>query len=200
MPKRIILLTGEVEAPHLRELLVRHADGLNVEPVFDANGLHAAFAAGGIEETRLVAFLTSVIVPAGYLQALPGPAYNFHPGPPEYPGSYVAGFAIYEGAQEFGVTLHEMAVEVDTGPIVEVRRFPVEPGWKFQDLEAEAFRQVLQLFVDYSKHLATDDTPLPSGVEPWTGRPRTKAQAARLKGIEADMTEEEIVRRYRAFG
>lgn len=199
MPKRIILLTGEVEAPHLRELLVRHTDGLNVEPVFDAAGLRAAFAAG-VADTRLVAFLTSVIVPEVYLQALPGPAYNFHPGPPEYPGSYVAGFAIYEGAGEFGVTLHEMAAAVDTGPIVEARRFPVDASWKFQDLEAEAFRQVLQMFADYSKHLATDDVPLPSGVEPWTGRPRKKAEAERLKGIEADMSEEEIVRRYRAFG
>ena len=47
---------------------------------------------------------------------------------------------------------------------------------------------------------ATDDAPLPSGVEPWTGRPRKKADAERLKDIEADMSEEEIVRRYRAFG
>ena len=199
MPRRIILLTGDVEAPHLSDLLVRHADGLSVEPVFDNQGLHKAFV-GGVADTRLVAFLTSVIVPAVYLQALPGPAYNFHPGPPEYPGSYVAGFAVYEGAATFGVTLHEMAAAVDTGPIVEVRRFPVEPSWKFQDLEAEAFRHVLQMFADYSEHLATDDAPLPRSVEDWTGRPRTTAEAERLKGIEADLSEEEIVRRYRAFG
>ncbi|MGJ3260565.1 MAG: formyltransferase family protein [Rhodospirillales bacterium] len=161
--------------------------------------MHKAFASD-VADTRLVAFLTSVIVPAAYLEALPGPAYNFHPGPPEYPGSHVAGFAVYEGAATFGVTLHEMAAAVDSGPIVEVRRFPVEPAWKFQDLEAEAFRQVLQMFADYSERLATDDAPLESGAEPWTGRLRTAAEAERLKGIEADMSEEEIVRRYRAFG
>lgn len=199
MPERIILLSGEVEAPHLREMLRQYNADLAVEPVFDNEGLHAAFRAG-VENTRLIAFLTSVIVPAAYLDALPGPAYNFHPGPPEYPGSYVAGFAIYDGAKTFGVTLHEMAARVDTGPIVEVRRFPVEDGWKFQDLEVEAFRQVVQLFTDYAEHMASDDTPLASGVEPWTGKPRTRAEAESLKEIEADMSEEEIVRRYRAFG
>lgn len=199
MRRRIILLSGEVEAPHLQNLLVRHADGITVEPVFDDAGLHRAFASGA-EDTRLVAFLTSVIVPAAYLEALPGPAYNFHPGPPEYPGSHVAGFAIYEGAGTFGVTLHEMAAEVDAGPIVEVRRFPLEPAWKFQDLEAEAFRHVVQMFADYAERLAADDAPLPSGTEPWTGRLRTTAEAERLKGIESDMSEEEIARRYRAFG
>ncbi|MCK5779070.1 MAG: hypothetical protein KAH11_09775 [Rhodospirillales bacterium] len=199
MPERIILLSGEVEAPHLREMLRQYNADLAVEPVFDNEGLHAAFRAG-VENTRLIAFLTSVIVPASYLDALPGPAYNFHPGPPEYPGSYVAGFAIYDGAKTFGVTLHEMAARVDTGPIVEVRRFPVEDGWKFQDLEVAAFRHVVQLFTDYAEHMASDDTPLASGVEPWTGKPRTRAQAENLKEIEADMSEEEIVRRYRAFG
>ncbi|MBO6947480.1 MAG: hypothetical protein JJ855_05820 [Rhodospirillales bacterium] len=199
MPQRIILLSGEVEAPHLREILKKYNPALAVEPVFDSEGLHTAFRAG-VENTRLIAFLTSVIVPEAYLDQLPGPAYNFHPGPPEYPGSYVAGFAIYEGAKTFGVTLHEMAAKVDTGPIVEVRRFPVEETWKFQDLEVEAFRQVVQLFTDYAEHMATDDTPLKSGVEPWTGRPRTRAEAEKLKEIEADMSEEEIVRRYRAFG
>lgn len=199
MPERIILLSGEVEAPHLSELLCQYNGALNVEAVFDDDGLEAAFRAG-VENTRLIAFLTSVIVPAAYLDQLPGPAYNFHPGPPEYPGSYVAGFAIYEGAATFGVTLHEMAAKVDTGPIVEVRRFPVEAGWKFQDLEVEAFRQVVQLFTDYAAHMATNDAPLKSGVEPWTGNPRTRKEAERLKDIEADMSEEEIVRRYRAFG
>jgi methionyl-tRNA formyltransferase len=199
MPERIILLTGDVEAPHLSGLLRQHNPSLDVTPVMDRNALVAAVGTD-CSGVRLIAFLTDVIVPEAVLAALDGPAYNFHPGPPEYPGSYVAGFAIYEGAEMFGVTLHEMAARVDTGPIVEVRRFAVAPEWKFQDLEIEAFRQVLQLFTDYAPHMAGDDAPLPHGTETWTGALRTRAEAERLKAIEADLSEEEIVRRYRAFG
>ncbi len=199
MPKRIILLTGEIEGPHLSGLLHKHNHDLAVDVVQDAEMLGVA-CARDLAGCRLIAFLTSVIVSADVLTRLEGPAYNFHPGPPEFPGSYTAGFAIYDGATTFGVTLHEMAAAIDSGPIVEVRRFPIAENCKFQDLEVEAFNSVLQMFADYAPHMATDDTPLPGGVEPWTGRVRTRREAERLKRIEADLSEEEIVRRYRAFG
>ena len=38
------------------------------------------------------------------------------------------------------------------------------------------------------------------GDEPWTGRTRTKAEALRLKSVEPGLSEEEIRRRYIAFG
>ena len=56
------------------------------------------------------------------------------------------------------------------------------------------------MFRDRARHLACDDTPLPVCEEQWTGQTRTKAEAARLSQVEADLSEEEIVRRYRAFG
>jgi len=199
MPKQIILLTGDIEGPHLSELLCQHNPDLVVDVVQDADMLANA-CADGVDGCRLIAFLTSVIVPASLLSRLNGPAYNFHPGPPEYPGSYTAGFAVYEGARTFGVTLHEMAETIDSGPIVEVRRFEVPEGTKFQDLEMTAFKCVLQMFADYAQHMATSDEALPSGVEPWTGRVRTRKEAEALKEIKSDLTEEEIVRRYRAFG
>ena len=170
-------------------LLRQQNPNLDVIPAFDINALGSAVAAG-VAGVRVVAFLSSVIVPAEILGMLDGPAYNFHPGPPEYPGSYVAGFAIYDGAETFGVTLHEMSAQVDAGP----------ENAKFQDLEIVAFQQVLTLFEDYASHMACNDAPLPSGIEPWTGTPHTRAEAERLMQIEADLTEEEIVRRYRAFG
>lgn len=199
MPKRIVLLTGEVEAEFMtRQLCAHHAD-MRVDTVTSRDELDAAFAEK-IEGTRLIAALTGVVVPAHYLDMLEGPAYNFHPGPPEFPGSFAASFAIYDGAKTFGVTLHEMAPKVDSGSIVEVRRFEVPGNAKFQDLEITAFETIIQMFNDYVAHLATNDEPLPHSDEVWTGRNRTKAEAAKLKQIESDLSEEEIVLRYRAFG
>ncbi len=199
MPNRVLLLTGEIEAPHLSGLLTRANPELAVTWAPDAAALAAA-AGGDVAGTRLIAMLTDVIVPAAILSALPGPSYNFHPGPPTYPGSHAAGFAIYEGAETFGVTLHEMAAAVDSGPIVDVRRFPIPPEAKFADLEITAFTALMELFRDYAEPLACEDAPLPRSEERWAGPTRTKAEAARLSEIEADLSEEEIVRRYRAFG
>ena len=132
MPSRILLLTGDIEAPHLTEFLQAHNPSLVVEWTPTASALRDAvenMTAG----TRLISMLTDVIVPADILSSLPGPSYNFHPGPPAYPGSHAAGFAIYEEATDFGVTLHEMAPNVDSGAIVEVRRFPIATDAKFTD-------------------------------------------------------------------
>ena len=50
-------------------------------------------------------------------------AINFHPGPPEYPGSGCLNFALYDNSKEYGVTVHLMNDKVDNGKIIECLRF-----------------------------------------------------------------------------
>ncbi len=199
MLKKMILLTGEIEAPHLTAILSHHAPALEIVWAADAAALAAA-AENGLTGVRMIAVMSGVIVPTDVLAALDGPAYNFHPGPPEYPGSCVAGFAIYDGATSFGVTLHEMATKVDSGPIVDVQRFAVPADAKFQELEVLAFEAVIQMFAAYAPRLALDPAPLPHADISWAGPLRTRAAADRLTEITSDLTEDEITRRYRAFG
>ena len=46
-------------------------------------------------------------------------AFNLHPGPlPEYAGLNCISWAIYEGASEYGVTLHEMVPTLDAGDTI----------------------------------------------------------------------------------
>jgi len=199
MPNRIALLSGDVEAPHLTRFLQHYNPGLTVDYIDSVARLRMSLA-DGIAGCRLVALLTDVIVPDDILSALDGPAYNFHPGPPEFPGSFAAGFAVYEGATTYGVTFHEMVAKIDSGPIIDVRRFDISETAKFQDVEIEAFNLAIEMFKLYAEHLATNDTPLPHVKEAWTGKTRTRAEALRLKQLESDLSEDEINRRYRAFG
>jgi methionyl-tRNA formyltransferase len=39
-------------------------------------------------------------------------AFNFHPGPPSYPGWVPSHFALYERSTEFGATVHVMVEQV----------------------------------------------------------------------------------------
>src|SRR5262245_31997255 len=105
---RIVLLTGENDAPVLVDTLHRHNHALTVTPVATLEDLRTAAAHLPVA-TRLLSFCSPVIVPPDVLSALPGPAYNFHPGPPERPGRYPAVFALYDRAERFGITVHEMA-------------------------------------------------------------------------------------------
>ena len=61
-----------------------------------------------LSSARLIAFVSPIIVPPGVLDRLGYGAYNFHPGPPEFPGWAPAQFAIYRGVTEFGATVHQM--------------------------------------------------------------------------------------------
>jgi methionyl-tRNA formyltransferase len=59
-----------------------------------------------------------IIAPA-VVQAPRYGSFNLHPGPlPQYAGLNTVSWALYRGAQEYGVTLHKMEAGIDTGPVV----------------------------------------------------------------------------------
>lgn len=75
----------------------------------------------------IIAWSYSMILPASVLAIPAHGAVNVHGGPlPEYRGGHVAQWAIINGEREFGVTLHYMDEGIDTGPIIDARRFPLD--------------------------------------------------------------------------
>lgn len=66
------------------------------------------------------------IVPEVILDAPRLGSYNVHPGPlPEYAGLNTPCWAIYEGATEYGVTVHRMVGDIDAGSIAYETRWPL---------------------------------------------------------------------------
>src|ERR1700726_5331831 len=120
----ILLLAGAPEQSVLPLALRGHNPLLTVIPVGGAAEL-AALDSDLLSRARLIAFVTAEIVPPSVLARLGYGAFNFHPGPPSYPGWAPAHFAVYEGATEFGATAHVMIEQVDAGPIIEVALFPI---------------------------------------------------------------------------
>ena len=200
MPSEIVLLTGDAEAPHLGSVLRRYNPRLRIVHARNRRELLDACPADGIHMRRLIAFCTPVIVPEEILNAVMPPAYNFHPGPPTYPGSHVASFAIYDDANMFGATAHEMASKVDSGLIVGVEWFQVPDGLRFTDLELKAFDALVSLFIQLAPHLALNDAPLEHLDMAWAGKATTNTDYERMRAIDETMSEAEIKRRFRAFG
>src|SRR6202167_4061377 len=120
----IILLAGAVERPVLRSLLLGHNPLLTVMAIETRDDL-SALSFDQLARARLVAFVTPEIVPASILVRLGFGAFNFHPGPPAYPGWAPSHFALYDEVRQFGATLHVMVKRVDAGPIIDVAFFPV---------------------------------------------------------------------------
>lgn len=195
----IILLTGPVEQAVLTAALLGHNPKLTVHWAASADDL-TRFDADTLARARLVAFATPVIVPAGMLDALGFGAYNFHPGPPAYPGWAPAHFALYEGAAEFGATVHAMAARVDSGPIVEAVHFSIPPGIGVQGLEGLAYAHLAQLYWRLAGYLATETDPLPHSAAQWGKKAYSRHAYRAICDIPLDIGKDELDRRLRVFG
>ena len=195
----IILMTGPVEEVALTEVLRRHNKDLAIHPVRTREQLEALDAAV-IRRARLIGFVTPVVVPARILNALGFGAYNFHPGPPDYPGWIPAHFAIYDKASTFGATAHQMVEHVDAGPIIDVERFDIPPGISVTRLQEMAFTQVARLFWRLAPVLAVQSTPLPKLPIKWSGIKSTSRMHKRMCDLTPEISPQELNRRVAAFG
>jgi methionyl-tRNA formyltransferase len=195
----IILLAGGVEQAPLATVLCDHNPRLAIYPITTPGDM-AALDVGALKRARLVAFSTPIIVPLGVLAALGYGAYNFHPGPPQYPGWAPAHFALYEQATEFGATAHLMAERVDSGPIIDVALFAVPPGIGVTELEALAYAHLARLFWGLAKRIATEAEPLPERASQWAARKTSRRAYEAICDIPLDITKEELDRRLRVFG
>jgi methionyl-tRNA formyltransferase len=188
----IILLAGEAERPIFSSVLSTHNPCLTIIPVRAPADLNAL--------ARLIAYVAGVIVPAEVLNQLGYGAYNFHPGPPTYPGWAPAHFALYSRATQFGATAHVMVARVDEGPIVGVEMFSIPPGTSVASLEGMAYARLSYLFWTLAKPLASYSERLPQLPVRWSGTKGTRRDYAALCNIPLDIQRDELERRIEVFG
>jgi hypothetical protein len=196
----ILLLTERTEHAALGPLLRKHNPSLSVISLTTADEFQRLGAAL-LSRSRLIGFVTPVVVPISILLALGYGAYNFHPGPPTYPGWAPAHFALYDGATEFGTTVHVMAESVDAGPILDVLLFPIASGATVVDLEKLAYSSLARQFLEWAQTLANQATPLtPRRLVGWTGRRTSRRSYQAMCDIPLDISKEDLQRRMQVFG
>jgi methionyl-tRNA formyltransferase len=195
----VILLTGPVERAVLPAALHGHNPALTVLAIERASEL-AALDVEVLGRSRLVGFATPVIVPEAILSQLGYGAFNFHPGPPSYPGWAPAHFALYDQAAEFGATVHAMVESVDAGPIIEFSSFPIPPHISVLGLEGLAYAHLAFLFWQMAKWLASDVAPPPALSVHWGNRKYSRKSYRAMCDIPLDISKSELELRLRVFG
>jgi len=80
-------------------------------------------------------------------------AINFHPAPPRYRGSGAINHALYNGDKSFGVTAHLMNKGIDSGHIVGLREWPIDPTYDVSTLLKVAEAELLELFKEITTEL-----------------------------------------------
>lgn len=197
--KHILLLADADELPDLTRIFRNATPDARIQGVSTRDELDQATAAPA-DDLRLVAFCTDVIVPEAVLGRLPGPAYNVHPGPPWVRGIYPSVFALYDGLDRFGATLHELTAEIDAGPIVAVDEAAITSGMDRLALETLARDLVTGLLTRTAADLLTVSGPLPHHDARWSGPAWSKKDFDALCRLPDGIDEAEFRRRLRAIG
>lgn len=195
----VILVTGATEQEMLGACLKGHNPRLRVIGV--ATGIELlALDDAVLVRSRLIGFCTPVIVPGRILDRLGFGAYNFHPGPPAFPGLSPAQFAIYHQAHQFGATVHLMAERVDAGPIVACELFDLPHAIGVEALELMAYRALAQLFWILAEPLAAESQALPPLPIAWAPEKSSRRRYEALCAIPPDIAKDDLDRRVAAFG
>lgn len=123
---------------------------------------------------------------------------NFHPAPlPDIRGLGGFNVAILEGFAQWGVSAHFVDEEFDTGDLVLVERFPIEPTATALSLDIESQNRLLGVFrqvVDTA--VAGHELPR----EPQSdGRYVTRQQFEKMRMVPPGEDAETLERRIRAF-
>jgi methionyl-tRNA formyltransferase len=166
--------------------------------VLETQAKRAAFEAERHAPDVILSFLNPYIVPARYLEAARGRAYNVHPSPPRYPGNDALHFAAYDGLFVAGATLHLMRPEVDCGEICDAWERPLDA--------AEGITRLRELSQHLSLGIFLEN--LPGMIEGSIG-PNGRSWSLENKHSRADFLEKcridpaidrtELQRRLRAF-
>lgn len=193
---RIVLLSKTSPSCEAAWEIAREAFGASLHIHGGHVGDPAPDLLSGAPPAWLISFLSPWVVGREAL-ARAGCPINFHPASSDYPGSGCYNFALYEGAREYGAVCHIMLEKVDTGPIVEERRFPVAADETVETLKLRTMEVMLGLFRDMVGRIVRGE-PLPRADHGWTRKPFRFRDLDALRRITPDMPEEEVRRRVRA--
>jgi len=138
-PRVVFLSRGKWGPPLLRWLKRQSCDVVYSDT---ANGPVQRFP----EYDLGIAFLYGHRIPASELSA--GKVWiNFHSAPlPEFRGRDGAYHAIMQRAPHYGASIHYMDATFDTGELIEVQRFPIQPYHTAGDLIRRSHRLLIRLF------------------------------------------------------
>jgi len=166
-------------------------------PVLTHQGARDALASGALKADLCVSMLYWRKLTSPFIQQPHLGAINFHPAPlPEYKGCGGYNLAILEARRDWGVTAHYMDEAIDTGPIIEVDTFAIDPDRETaKSLEHVCQERLFSQFVRVVQAARESSARLPS-TSNVGGRYISRAEMERMKEVTA---EDDVHRKIRAF-
>ena len=199
MIKYLIILSTDQWVPDLKRLYRGLNPGLCTITVSNIKELYD-IPRTVLNKSRLISFLSSVIVPSATLSHLKFGAYNFHPAPPARPGWGASSFALFQKDDYFGTTLHRMIEYVDAGPIVGVDTFLVPKGINIYALRELVGQSLGRLVGNTAQDIMSIERDLPILPFAWGPTRYSKQDYVDITLIKPDIDKLRLETIIKAFG
>lgn len=150
-------------------------------------------------------FRSFFILPEKLLNSVKKYPINFHPGPPNYPGSGCINFSFYNDEKEFGVTCHLMSKSIDSGKIIDFEVFPFSKEQSLLDVLEITHLKLYNLFTTIILNIKQNGESYikKKGIEhknvKWSNVKRKAKDLDDLSIIDLKIDKDELKRRIRSF-
>jgi methionyl-tRNA formyltransferase len=162
LKKKVIFLGGKEIGYECLKLLFKQSKQLNIEIIgvdYSPNGkktkefskeFNLKYLNGNIPQCNIIISVQyHRILLDKEIKMASERAVNLHMAPlPEYRGCNQFSFAIIDGIDEFGTTLHEIVPGIDSGPIISEKRFKIAANTWVKELFDLTYYASLELFKD----------------------------------------------------
>lgn len=115
----------------------------------------------------IIAFKADLILSQKEIDYAEKGAINFHPDPPYYRGIGGYTYAVYNGDNVFGATCHHIIKNIDKGPIVKVKYFPLKKNETASSLRKLTAKHCFALFNEIMQYIIEEKELPTANDEVW---------------------------------
>lgn len=151
------------------------------------------------EYDYLISFLNSVYIDKNMRKKIKKNSYNFHPGPPEYPGFGCYNFALLDSVRSYGCTVHLINDNFDNGKILRVNKFKV--SFKKMNLEKlieMTHKNIIKQAKKFINDILNDKLKIDNKLK-WKKKAFTKKEFEIAREIKLNDSKKNILKKIKAF-
>ena len=147
----------------------------------------------------LISFLNSVYIDKSVRKKIKINSFNFHPGPPEYPGFGCYNFALLDKVNYYGSTIHIINDKFDNGKIINVKRFKI--SYKKINLEKlinKTHENIIKQAKEFINIILNKKLKNESNLK-WKKKAYTKKEFEIAREIKLNDSKEKVLNKIKAF-
>ena len=147
----------------------------------------------------LLSFLSPLYIDKSVRKRIRINSFNFHPGPPEYPGFGCYNFALLDKSKFYGSTVHIINDRFDNGKIINVKRFKISyERLNLEKLINKTHKNTLYQAKAFINGILNKKIKI-SGSFKWKRKAYTKKEFEKAREVKLNETKANILRKIKAF-